>query len=143
MKQKGMYSYIKSNINIKTKYVIEYTQDKKVFSIMDTAKFDFEMLKKIELDYLQDAINVYNVLYYNESTLHIMLYEQIILNDEIILEQSKDMQSINILDQHTQNKINAVETQNKELQEYLKQIELALKKYNMTTKQLLDSSKNI
>ena len=79
---------------------------------MDTVKFDSEMLKKIELDYLQDAINIYNRFYYDEFTLHIMLFEQILLNDEIILEQSKDMTSINILSKHTQNKINSIQLEN-------------------------------
>lgn len=142
-KSKGYYSYIKPDTNIKTKYIIEYTQDKKVFDLMDTVKFDFEMLKKIELDYLQDAINIYNRLYYDESTLHIMLFEQILLNDEIILEQSKDMQSINILPQHIQNKVNQIENINKELTEQIQQIETALTKYNLTIKQLIQKSKQI
>jgi len=100
------------------------------------------MLKKIELDYLQDAINIYNRLYYDESTLHIMLFEQILLNDEIILEQSKDMQSINILSQHIQNKINAVQLENTALKEELQKIENTLKQYNMTIEQLI-SGKSI
>ena len=136
-KQRGFYSYTKPNTNIKTKYIIEYTKDQKVFDLMNTAKFDFEMLKKIELDYLQDAINIYNRLYYDESTLHIMLFEQILLNDEIILEQSKDMQSINILSQHIQNKINAVQLENTALKEELEKVENALKQYNMTIEKLI------
>lgn len=133
---KGMYSYVKPNTNIKTKYIIEYTRDQKVFDLMDTAKFTFDMLDKKEYDYIQDAINAYNVLYYDETILHVMLFEQIILNDETILEQCKDMQSINILDQHTQNTLNKKDYEIQALKEELQKVKIALQKHNMTIEQL-------
>jgi len=137
MKQNGYYGYVKANTNIKTKYQLEFTRDKKVFDIMGTSKFEDTMLDKRELDFLEDAINLYNVLYYDESVLHVMLFEQIILNDEIILEQCKDMTSISILSQHTQKRISQVENINNELIEQNKKIELALSKYGMTINSLI------
>jgi hypothetical protein len=137
MKQQGFYSYIKPDTNIKTKYIIEFTRDQKVYDIMDTSKFSFDMLNKIEHDYLQDAINDYNVLYYDESVLHIMLFEQVILNDEIILEQCKDMISKSILPKKVQNEIYNINKENEELTERLQQIESTLKKYNMTIDKLI------
>lgn len=136
-KEKGMYSYIKPNTNIKTKYIIEYTRDQKIFEMMDKSSFTFDMLDKKEFNYLDNAIDMYNVLYYDPTVLHIMLHEEIILDEEIILEQSKDGVMTNILDRHTQNEIKKVKTQNEELQDYLQIIETALLKYNMTIKQLL------
>lgn len=117
MKQYGFYSYIKPNTNIKTRYIIEFTRDKKVIDIMGTSKFTWDMLEKRELDYLQDAINLYNVLYYDESVLHVLMHEQIIYNDDVILEQFKDQVSFNILPQKIQQEISKVEEHNKLLQE--------------------------
>jgi hypothetical protein len=127
---KGYYSYIKPDTNIKTKYTIEFTRDQKIFDMMDSSKFTFDMLKKIEFDYLQDAINAYNKLFYDESVLHVMLFEQIILNDEIILEQCKDMQSISILPKEIQNTVNRLELQDKMLTEENNQMKAFIKKYN-------------
>jgi len=138
MKQNGYYGYVKASTNIKTKYQIEFTQDKKVFDMMGTVKFSDDMLEKKEFDFLEDAINMYNVLYYNESILHVMLFEQIILNDEIILEQCKAMTSHNILPQHIQKRISQVENINNEFIEQNKKIELALSKYGMTINSLIE-----
>lgn len=126
-----MYSYKKENTDIKTLYTIEFTRDQKVFEIMNTANFDFNMLNKKTFDYLQEAINLYNVLFYEESVLHIMLYEQIILNGEIILEQEKDMRSVNILSQETQRQIKKVEYENDLLKEENKIMSEFLSKYNI------------
>jgi hypothetical protein len=127
--QSGYYGYIKPNTNIKTKYQIEFTRNQKIFNIMDTSKFTFDMLDKIEFDYLQDAINTYNVLYYDESILHVMLFEQIILNDEVILEQCKDMQAKSILPSVVQNKVNRIERENEELTKENEQMKGFIKKY--------------
>jgi len=129
MKQSGYYSYIKPNTDIKTKYTIEFTRNQKVFDIMDTTKFTFDMLDKIEFDYLQDAINTYNVLYYDESILHVMLFEQIILDNEIILEQCKDMTCKSILPISVQNKVNQIELENTELKKENEQTKAFIKKY--------------
>jgi hypothetical protein len=129
MKQSGYYSYIKPNTDIKTKYQIEFTRNQKIFDIMDTSKFTFDMLNKIEFDYLQDAINTYNVLYYDESVLHVMLFEQIILNDEVILEQCKDNTSISILPRSVQNRVNQIELENEEYKKDKEQMKAFIKKY--------------
>lgn len=127
--QSGYYSYKKPNTNIKIKYTIEFTRDKKILDSMEKSDFTFDMLDKREFDFLEDAINVYNVLYYDDTVLYIMLFEQVILDDEIILEQFKDMTSINILPHITQNKINKVELRNKLLIEENEQMEAFIKKY--------------
>jgi hypothetical protein len=114
---RGFYSYVKENTNIKTHYSIEFTRDQKVFDIMDTTKFDFSMLNKKEFDFLEDAINTYNALYYDKSVLHVMLFEQVIMNDEVILEQAKDMTAFNILPQKINQEIERVTRQNEALKE--------------------------
>lgn len=132
MKQYGFYSYVKPNTNIKTRYIIEFTRDKKVFDIMGTSKFTWDMLEIRELDYLQDAINLYNVLYYDESVLHVLMHEQIIYNDDIILEQFKDQVSFNILPQKIQQEISRVEEHNKLLQEENSIYKEFCNKYNLS-----------
>ena len=90
MFKRGYYGFKAENKDIKTLYTIEYTRDRKVYDLMDTAKFTFDMLDKKQFDFFEDAISFFNCLYYDESVLHIMLLEQIILDGEIILEQCKD-----------------------------------------------------
>lgn len=126
---RGYYSYTKKDMDIKTKYTIEFTRDQKIFDMMDTVKFKFDMLNKLEYDYLQDAINDYNKLYYDDTVLHVMLFEQIILNNEIILEQCKDMTGTSILPQDVQKRVNRIEEDNKILLNELKQYQEFIKKY--------------
>ncbi len=116
MKQRGFYSYKKEGLHIRTKYEIEFTRDQKIIDRMDKSNFDFSELNKLEFDYLEDAINTYNLLYYDESVLHVMLFEQILLNNEIVLEQSKDMTAYNILPRHIQNRIEQTEQTKEYLQ---------------------------
>lgn len=137
MKQYGFYSYKKEDTNIKTLYTIEFTRNKKVFDIMGTSKFDYSLLNTLKFDYLQDAINTYNMLYYDETCLHVLMLEQIILNDEIILEQFKDMISFNILPQHIQKRISEVEIINNHFIEQTEKIESALSKYGLTINKLI------
>lgn len=125
----GYYSYTKKDMDIKTKYTIEFTRNKKIFDIMDTVKFKFDMLNKLEYDYLQDAISDYNRLYYDDTVLHVMLFEQIILNDEIILEQCKNMISNSILPSSVQKRVNRIEEDNQILSNELKQYQEFIKKY--------------
>lgn len=125
----GYYSYTKKDTNIKTKYTIEFTMDQKIVDIMGTTKFNFDMLKKLEYDYLQDAIMTYNKLYYNDKVLHVMLFEQIILDDEILLEQCKDMIGTSILPQDVQKRVNRIEEDNKILSDELNLYQEFIKKY--------------
>lgn len=129
---KGFYSYVKENTNVKTHYTIEFTRDQKVVDLIDTTKFEFSMLSKKEFDFLEDAINSYNVLYYDESVLHVMLFEQVILNDEIILEQAKDMTAISILSQETKKQIDRVETINEALKEENELYKTYLNKFHLS-----------
>ncbi len=107
---RGYYSYKDETKDIKTHYYIEYTRDQKVFDIMDTAQFDFSMLNRQDFDYLEDAISFWNHLYYDEKILHVMLFEQIILDGKIILEQCKDMIVPSALDKISAQRVRQAET---------------------------------
>lgn len=96
---------------------------------MGTTKFNFDMLKKLEFNYLQDAISTYNKLYYDDTVLHIMLFEQILLNNEIILEQCKDMTGSSILPIDVQKRVNRIEEDNKILTNELNLYNEFIKKY--------------
>ena len=109
MYDRGYYSYKAENKNIKTHYYIEYTRNQKVFDIMDTAQFEFSMLDRKDFDYLEDAITFWNSLYYDESVLHVMLFEEIILDGDIILEQCKDMVVPTVLDKISTQRVKQAE----------------------------------
>ena len=134
---RGFYSYKDKNKDIKTHYYIEYTRDQKVFDIMDTAKFDFSMLDRKDFDYLEDAISFWNRLYYDEKILHVMLFEQIILDREVILEQYKDMVVPSVLDKISEQKVKKVE---REREVYKKENDLFRKflaKYNIDMQRVI------
>lgn len=109
MFKRGYYGFKAENKDIKTLYTIEYTRDRKVYDLMDTAKFTFDMLDKKQFDFLEDAISFFNCLYYDESVLHIMLLEQIILDGEIILEQCKDAVLPTVLDTISKQRVKQAE----------------------------------
>ena len=128
MYDRGFYSYKDANKDIKTHYYIEYTRDHKVFDIMDTVEFDFSMLDRKDFDYLEDAVSFWNHLYYDESILHVMLFEEIILDGETILEQCKDMVVPSVLDKISAQRVKQAETEvqaykeeNERLKNYLAQ----------------------
>lgn len=131
MYNRGFYSYKDESKDIKTHYYIEYTRNKKVFDIMGTADFDFSMLDRRDFDYLEDAVSLWNKLYYEETVLHVMLFEEIILDGEIILEQCKDMIVPSVLDKISQSRVNMAE---KTVKEYKKENDLFkkfLEKYHI------------
>ena len=141
--KRGFYSYRDKSKDIKTHYYIEYTRDQKVFDIMDTVKFDFNMLNRQDFDYLEDAISFWNSLYHDESVLHVMLFEEIILDGEIMLEQHKDMVVPSVLDKISEQKVRQAETA---LEEYKKENELLknfLKRYNIDMKRVIREMENI
>lgn len=107
--KRGYYAYKAKDKDIKTHYYIEYTRDQKVFDIMDTTKFDFSMLDRRDFDYLEDAVSFWNSLYYDESVLHIMLFEEIILDGQIVLEQCKDMTVPSVLDKISKQRVKQAE----------------------------------
>ena len=135
--KRGFYSYRDKSKDIKTHYYIEYTRDQKVFDIMDNAEFDFSMLDRKDFDYLEDAISFWNHLYYDESILHVMLFEEIILDGEIILEQNKDMVVPSVLDKISVQRVKQAET---EREAYKKENDLFRKflaKYNIDMKRVI------
>lgn len=109
MYNRGYYDYKKEGINIKTLYEIEYTTDKKVYDSMDKADFDFNTLSKKQFDFLEDAVSFWNSLYYREDVLHVMLWEKILLDGEIILEQCKDMVVPTVLDTISKQRVKQAE----------------------------------
>ena len=126
MYNRGYYGYKAEGKDIKTLYTIEYTRDQKVFDIMPTAKFTDDMLDKKQFDYLEDAISFWNTLYYDETVLHVMLFEQILLDGKIVLEQCKDMVVPTVLDTISKQRVKYVETnmevykaENEKLKRYL------------------------
>lgn len=135
--KRGFYGYRDKSKDIKTHYYIEYTRDQKVFDIMDTAEFDFSMLDRRDFDYLEDAISFWNRLYYDESILHVMLFEEIILDGEIILEQCKDMIVPSVLDKISAQRVRQAEM---EREAYKKENDLFkkfLEKYNIDMKRII------
>ena len=126
MFKRGYYGYKAEGKDIKTLYTIEYTRDQKVFDIMPTAKFTFDMLDKKQFDYLEDAISFWNTLYYDETVLHVMLFEQILLDGKIVLEQCKDMVVPAVLDTISKQRVKqseanmeAYKAENEKLKRYL------------------------
>ena len=126
MYNRGYYGYKTEGKDIKTLYTIEYTRDQKVFDIMPTAKFTDDMLDKKQFDYLEDAISFWNTLYYDETVLHVMLFEQILLDGKIVLEQCKDMVVSTVLDTISKQRVKQAETnmevykaENERLKRYL------------------------
>ena len=126
MYNRGYYGYKAEGEDIKTLYTIEYTRDQKVFDIMPTAKFTDDMLDKKQFDYLEDAISFWNSLYYDETVLHVMLFEQILLDGKIVLEQCKDMVVPTVLDTISKQRVKQAEAnmevykaENEKLKRYL------------------------
>lgn len=137
MYDRGFYSYKDESKNIKTHYYIEYTRDQKVLDMMDTAEFDFSMLDRRDFDYLEDAVSLWNKLYYEETVLHVILFEEVILDGEVILEQHKDMVVPSILDKISQSRIERAE---KAMEEYKKENDLFKKflaKYHIDTERVI------
>ena len=126
MYNRGYYGYKAEGKDIKTLYTIEYTRNQKVFDIMPTAKFTDDMLDKKQFDYLEDAISFWNTLYYDETVLHVMLFEQILLDGKIVLEQCKDMVVPTVLDTISKQRVKQAEAnmeaykaENEKLKRYL------------------------
>ena len=126
MYNRGYYGYKAEGKDIKTLYAIEYTRDQKGFDIMPTAKFTDDMLDKKQFDYLEDAISFWNTLYYDETVLHVMLFEQILLDGKIVLEQCKDMVVPTVLDTISKQRVKqseanmeAYKAENEKLKKYL------------------------
>lgn len=130
MYDRGFYSYKDENKNIKTHYYIEYTRDQKVADMIGTADFDFSMLDRRDFDYLEDAVSFWNHIYYDES-LHVMLFEEIILDGEIILEQCKDMVVPSVLDKISAQRVRQAENVMEEYKKENNMLKKFLEKYHI------------
>lgn len=136
MYNRGYYGYIAENVNIKTKYTIEFTRNKEVLDMMEKPEFDFDMLDKKEFVFLEDAISCWNTLCYDSSVLHIMLYEQIILNDEVVLEQCKDEVLPTVLDRISRQKVKQAEDNLKLCKEENEKMKNFLAKYGINAEDI-------
>lgn len=134
---RGYYGYKDKNKDIKTHYYIEYTRDQKVFDIMDTAQFDFSMLNRKDFDYLEDAVSFWNHLYYDESILHVMLFEEIILDGNVILEQCKDMIVPSVLDKISEQRVRQTENAMKEYKKENDLMRKFLEKYHIDMERVI------
>ncbi len=137
MYDRGFYSYKDADKDIKTHYYIEYTRNQKVFDIMDTVEFDFSMLDRQDFDYLEDAVSFWNHLYYDESILHVMLFEEIILDGETILEQCKDMVVPSVLDKISEQEVRRAENAMKEYRKENDLFRKFLEKYHIDIKRVI------
>lgn len=137
MYDRGFYSYKDADKDIKTHYYIEYTRNQKVFDIMDTVEFDFSMLDRQDFDYLEDAVSFWNHLYYDESILHVMLFEEIILDGEIILEQCKDMVVPSVLDKISEQEVRWAENAMKEYRKENDLLRKFLEKYHIDMERVI------
>ena len=137
MYDRGFYSYKDANKDIKTHYYIEYTRNQKVFDIIDTVEFDFSMLDRQDFDYLEDAISFWNHLYYDESILHVMLFEEIILDGETILEQCKDMVVPSVLDKISEQEVRRAEMTMKEYRKENDLFRKFLEKYHIDMERVI------
>lgn len=137
MYDRGFYSYKDADKDIKTHYYIEYTRNQKVFDIMDTVEFDFSMLDRQDFDYLEDAVSFWNHLYYDESILHVMLFEEIILDGETILEQCKDMVVPSVLDKISEQEVRRAEMTMKEYRKENDLFRKFLEKYHIDMERVI------
>lgn len=140
MYNRGFYSYKDKNKDIKTRYTVEWTRDQKVLDMMDTAEFDFSMLDKRQFDYLEDAVSLWNKLYYEETVLYVMLFEEIILDGETILEQCKNMVVPSVLDKISSQR---VERSEKAMEVYKKENDMFkkfLEKYHIDMKRVIEET---
>ena len=143
MYNRGFYSYKDKNKDIKTRYTVEWTRNQKILDMMDTAEFDFNMLDKRQFDYLEDAISFWNKLYYEETVLHVMLFEEIILDGKTILEQCKDMIVPSVLDKISQSRVSQAE---KAMETYKKENDLFKKflvKYHIDMKRVIEETEDV
>ena len=131
MYDRGFYSYKDANVDIKTQYAVEYTTDKKVFDLMDTSKFSFDMLSKRQFDYLEDAISFWNTLYYREDVLHVILFEQIVLNGEVVLEQFKEPVLPTVLDEISRKRVEHAERLREEFERENRLLKAFIQKHHI------------
>ncbi len=143
MYDRGFYSYKDADKDIKTHYYIEYTRNQKVFDIMDTVEFDFSMLDRQDFDYLEDAVSFWNHLYYDESILHVMLFEEIILDGETILEQCKDMVVPSVLDKISEQEVRRAENAMKEYRKENDLFRKFLEKYHIDIKRVIKETEEM
>jgi len=75
-----------SNKNFELKYILEFTQNQKVFEEMGKSTFTHDKLNRREFDNLNDAIYSFNSCYYNNTVLHCMLFSELIIDGITVQE---------------------------------------------------------
>lgn len=145
MKKNINITYQKEGINLKTVYTIEYIDNKKDFEKLEsgTHPAPWELYKTKKYDSLEDAIQIFFLYYAYEHIFDVQLFEQMLLNDEVIREQYVDKIDFfsNIVDTETkrlQEKANKMNTDYKIISAENNKIIEYLKKYNIDKKQILE-----
>ncbi len=134
---KGFYSYVKENKDVKTLYSLEWTFDKKVLDAMETKDFDSDMLSRRQYKYLEDAIRDYIEVRYNENCLWCVLFEQILVDGEVILEQCKDDIVPELLDKESKRYVRETEYNMEVLQAENSKLKKFIGKYGIDADKLL------
>ena len=138
MQLRGYYGYKKEGVNIETVYTLEYTCDQKVFDSIGTVKFDDSKLTKKEFPYLEDAVQLWHALISDERCLYLMLWEQIKLNGEIVLEQCRDMVIHSFRGTRDQKRAEKAERIAEELNAENERLKAYLRRYNVDVNKVLN-----
>lgn len=137
----GFYGYKKQDLDIKTKFTIEYTYSQDVFDRMDARKnnsVDNGELSHVEFEFLEDALERYIPMLYNDQCLYVMLFADVVLDGENVLEQSKSSIRHEIGSYEPRRKIRETEYKLNELQNENEKLKAFLKKYNVNPDEVLN-----
>ena len=139
----GFYGYKKQDLDIKTKYTIEYTYSQDVFDRMDARKnnsVDNGELKTLEFEFLEDALERYIPMLYNDQCLYVMLFADVVLDGENVLEQSKSSIRYEIGSYEPVRKIRELQCKADDLVKENEKLKAFLKKYNVNPNDALRES---
>lgn len=134
----GFYGYVKPNMNVKTKYEINWTCSQDVVDRLDALKnnsLDNREYKVEEFDFLEDALELYIKLLYDDQCLWLRLYSQVIVDNEVVLEDQK-MHIRYITDMLKPNR--ELEYRNNDLEKENQKLKSFLEKYNVNPNDVLE-----
>ena len=137
----GFYGYKKPDLDIKTKFTIEYTYNQDVFDRMDVRKnnsVDNGELKALEFEFLEDALEHYIPMLYNDQCLYVMLFADVVLNGENVLEQSKSSIRYEIGSYEPVRKLKEMRYKIDDLESKNEKLKAFLKKYNVNPDEVLN-----
>ncbi len=92
---KDFWGWSLENINagtVETKYIVEYINDENAWKKFCKTE-DIELYSKREYDNVSEAISFYLIWFISDQCFDIKLWEQIFVNDEMVLEQMIEPES--------------------------------------------------